>query len=181
MKLAKLGTAFTRKNKYREAVEQSKSTCSNLFADMHRSNPLDEDNDDYYYESRSSTTTTTPNILDSPLDYAKPSRYQKAYKSFKSVLRRHSTASSIPVGLTIRPTRSTRSSIVEEDFFAEQPKQQDALPNLNSTKFVNDLIVFDNEYSYEDTNKNEINQNNFDFSTYPYTKTVSSAAKTSKK
>ena len=172
-----MGTAFTRKNKYKEAVEQSKTTCSSLFTEL-KTNPLDDDDD--YYESNKNSIE-----CHNPLEYPKPSRYQKAYKSFKSVLRRNSSSSSssTPIGLSIRPTRSNRSSIVEEDFY-EHHQQQPKLDsvNLNSTKFVNDLIVFDNDYSYDNNtnsgkNSTEINESNFDFSTYPYTKTVSKTTK----
>jgi hypothetical protein len=53
LQLAKLGTAFSsrNKNKYRQAVEQSHATCSSLFSEHKTNSPLDEEDDSYTYKS----------------------------------------------------------------------------------------------------------------------------------
>lgn len=181
--MAKLGSAFTRKNQYREAVEQSGATCSNIFTELKSNSPIE---DDSYYHSYKKIDPKT-NYEENPLDLypSKPSRYQKAYKSFKSVLRRNSTSasSSIPVGLTIKSTNKQRSNLFEDDssYYERPPRLENS---LDSNKFVNDLIVFDNDYSYDNNNNNSNSIQNYDFSTYPYTKTAtqnsSKSSKTSK-
>jgi hypothetical protein len=167
VKLAKLGTAFTtgNKNKYRQAVEESNATCSSIFTEVRPESSLQDEDFYCYNQSKSETNFNGSEFDNSP----KPSRYQKAYKSFKSVLRRNSSSSSTPIGLTIKSTNKHRSSAFDDDLFEEPTKLDNNAQEL--TKFTNDLVVFDNEYSYENNKKKDFFD--YDFTTYPFTKTTS--------
>lgn len=166
LKLAKLGTAFStmHRNKYRQAVEQSHATCSSIFSEHKTHSPLDEEDDSYTYKS------TNYNEFDNSSNKPTSNRYQKAYKSFKSVLRRNSSSTSTPIGLSIKSTEKQRNSLAIDDFF-DKPKFDEE--NINK-RGNGDLIVFDKGYSYDNDNEANIqyDYSTYDFSTYPYTKTT---------
>jgi hypothetical protein len=116
-------------------------------------------------------------IRPSHLDILKKSRYQKAYKSFKSVMRRGSN-SSIQNNYKNEPNHT--SILNNYDYDNDLPKLERIDANfLNNTKKSSsestneyklpEINLFQNDYSYE---KCDNNNNVYDYSVYPYTKSL---------
>ena len=122
---------------------------------------------------------------------ANNSRYKKVYKSFKSAIRRNSSASntstasnsSTPNGYALSNSSSNSSSKLNR--YSSCLPHND-LANLNDyytndkslNQVANDLNVFQNDYSYDKSNNNSFSS--YDYSVYPYAKIVSSGGSSAK-
>ena len=115
------------------------------------------------------------------------SRYKKIYKSFKSTMRRNSSASNSSSSMTSMNNGSKLNTSSPNYFLnSEQNFHDDFMENKLGT---NGLNVFQNGYGYDDDinekSGGEKNENSFyDHSIYPYAKTIptnASLSRTSKK
>lgn len=191
------------KNKYNKAMDQTALTCTNLFtsftpltnsSDSYYVKNDSNNNTIKKYDTLSSSKELS--LIDQFQNYEQEdtydlekikaeemnsnnsttnnSRYKKVYRSFKSAIRRNSSASntstasssngSTPNGYALSNSSSNSSSKLNR-------YSSSCLPQ-------NDLNVFENDYSYDKSNNNSFSS--YDYSVYPYAKIVSSGGSSTK-
>ena len=100
------------------------------------------------------------------VDNLKKSRYQKAYKSFKSAMRRNSSANS-------RHHHHNNCDLNEHTMYStatfEKHNYESQLPRLD---LMPELKLFQNDYSYEGNGFKSGNEFSYDHSVYPYVKNL---------
>ena len=108
------------------------------------------------------------------VDTLKKSRYQKAYKSFKSAMRRNSSANS-------RRHHHDNCDLSEHTMYStpmfEKHNYESHLPRLD---LMPELRLFQNDYSYEGNGFKSGNEFSYDHSVYPYVKNLNHSRRTSK-
>lgn len=182
------------KSTYNKALDQTTSTCTSLFSSFA---PLDEKNDSYYAAKetppsghlmlRKSSLLSQEDTYDlerikleemnSQALYATSgNRYSKVYKSFRSAIRRNSSASNSSSSSSSINDHSKLISNSSETYITNHDAH-------SSKQMSKDLDVFQKGYSY-DYEESDANLCDYDHSVYPFVKTQTSSntlTKSSKK
>ena len=208
IKLVKLAAKFTTKAKstYNKALDQTTSTCTSLFSSF---TPLEDKSasDSYYVANNFSSMKAEiggGGIGEETYDLERikmeemssrnslnpantSSRCKKVYKSFKSAIRRNSSASnssstSSMNGATTNKCLAGYSTANLNDFDSQKSSLTNSDATFSAKLNSKELNVFQNEYGYDEYGSSKLCD--YDHSVYPYAKTHSSSStltKTSKK